>query len=126
MLFRSDGNYETWLMDYIRKENPQDSLERGIKEMISYAEDNPDLKNGYKDYFRYGNVNRICHHIASGRITPWVVFNCKSGIEFIERLDEIQLQIVMPYIEPGFWNKKFIDYIADTEWTKNVLRQAGL
>jgi hypothetical protein len=34
--------------------------------------------------------------------------------------------MIMPYIDPGFWQKKFIDYLADAEWSKDVLQKAGL
>jgi hypothetical protein len=121
-----DSLYEEWLHEYLKKENPQDALERGIREMTEYAETHPELKNGYKDYFRYGNTNRIVQHIVSGRITPWVIFHCSSGVDFLERLDEHSLGMIMPYINPGFWQKKFVDYLADAEWSKDVLQKAGL
>lgn len=121
-----DSLYDEWLLDYLRKENYQDALERGIKEMNNYAEDNPDLKNGFRDYFRYGNSNRICHHICGGRISPWVIFNCDSGVEFLDTLNESQLEMIVPWIEPDFWTKKFKDYAADQMHTKEILQAAGL
>jgi hypothetical protein len=121
-----DSLYDEWLKDYIKKESPQDALERAIKEMTEYAETHPELKNGYREYFKFGNTNRICQHIISGRISPWVIYNCNSGIEYLERLDEHQLEMIMPYLDPDFWQKKFVDYVADAEWTKSVLKEAGL
>jgi hypothetical protein len=121
-----DSQYEEWMFEYLRKEAPQDALERALREMQEYAETRPDLKNGFNDYFRYGNANRICHHITMGRISPWVIFNCVSGVEFLERLDEEQIGIIIKFIDPEFWQKKFKDYIADTEWTKGILEKAGL
>ena len=55
-----------------------------------------------------------------------VVFNCNSGIAFLESLDEVLLAVVMPYIDPDFWNTRFQNYIADVEWCKHVLAEAGL
>jgi hypothetical protein len=121
-----DSMYDEWLKDYIKRENPQDALERGIKTMSEYAETHPELKNGYREYFKFGNTNRICRHVISGRISPWVIYNCNSGIECLERLDEYQLAMIMPYINPEFWQKKFVDYVADAEWAKSVLKEAGL
>jgi hypothetical protein len=121
-----DSLYEQWLLEYLKREATQDALERGIKEMTEYAETHPDLKNGYRDYFRFGNSNRICHHIVSGRISPWVIFNCDSGVEFLERLDETQVSMIIDYIDPDFWRKKFQDYLADSEWVKDILKAAGL
>jgi len=121
-----DSLYEEWLNEYLRRENVQDALERGLKEMQGYADSHPDLKNGFRDYFRYGNPNRICHHITTGRISPWIVFNCDSGIAFLEGLDETLLAIVLPWIDPDHWHRKLQDYLADAEWCKHVLAEAGL
>lgn len=122
----SDKLYEEWLPDYIRREAVQDALERALKEMQDYADTHPDLKNGFTDYFRYGNSNRVVHHITTGRISPWVVFNCTSGVEFLDGLTEEQIAIVLPWIDPGFWQQKFKDYLADAEWVKDILQKAGL
>lgn len=121
-----DSLYEEWLIEYVRREAVQDALERALKEMQEYADTHPELKNGFVDYFRYGNSNRICHHITTGRLSPWIVFNCNSGIDFLHDLNEQQIAIVMPWINPDHWQRKFQDYVADTEWCKDILAKAGL
>jgi hypothetical protein len=121
-----DSYYEKWLEEYLRKEHYQDALERGIKEIQNYVDKNPDLKNGIADYFRYGNVNRICHHIVTGRISPWLVYNCCSGIEFLDKMDETQIELISSWIDPDFWIKKFHDYPADQLHTQKILESAGL
>jgi hypothetical protein len=120
-----DKFYEEWLHEYIKKEAVQDALERGLKTMEEYAVGDSGLAS-FGHYFKYGNHNRICHHIAAGRISPWVVYNCGSGIEWLESLTEEHLGLVMPYIDPDYWNRKFKDYIADVEWCKHILEKAGL
>jgi hypothetical protein len=122
----SDKLYEEWMTEYLRKEHVQDALERALKEMQEYADNNSELINQYSDYFRAGNGNRICHHIVSGRISPWVIFNCGSGVNFLSGLREDQVDIILPYIDPDFWQRKFKDYLADSEWVKHILSQAGL
>jgi hypothetical protein len=121
-----DTLYSEWLLEYVKREATQDALERALTEMTQYADAHPELKNGFVDYFRYGNANRVCYHITSGRISPWIVYNCATGIEFLEALREDQAAIIMPWIDPDFWQKKFQDYLADTEWVKDILQKAGL
>lgn len=121
-----DSLYDTWMLEYLRKENVQDALERALKEMTAYAESHPELKNGFNEYFKFGNANRIVYHISTGRISPWVIYNCASGIAFLESLQEDQVAMIMPYIEPDYWQKKLRDYPEDTAWTKTVLASAGL
>jgi len=122
----SDKLYEEWMHDYLRREAVQDALERALKEMQTYADDHPDLKNGFSDYFRYGNSNRVVHHIVTGRISPWIVYNCTSGVDFLGNLSEEQVVMVMPWIDPDHWQRRFQDYLADTEWVKDILIKAGL
>ena len=119
-----DSFYEEWMLDYLKRESPQDALERALKEMEDYA-GNSDIAS-FSHYFLYGNTNRICHHISTGRVSPWIVYNCSSGREFLGNLGEEHLVLVMPYIDPDFWNRKFADYVADVEWCKHILKEAGL
>ena len=121
-----DEFYVTYLHEYLRREAVQDALERALKEMQDYADDHLELKNGFSDYFRYGNDNRVVHHISTGRISPWIVFNCASGVAFLDSLSEEQIQIILPWIGPEYWQRKFLDYMADTEWVKDILQKAGL
>ena len=118
--------YLEYLHAYLKKEAVQDALERALLEMQEYADAHPELKNGFSDYFRYGSSNRICYHISNGRISPWIVFNCDSGVGFLESLSDEQIGIVMPWIDPEYWQRKFTDYVADTEWVKMILKEANL
>jgi hypothetical protein len=121
-----DTLYLEWLQAYLRKESVQDAMERALKEMQDYVDNNPELINNFNDYFRNGNGNRICYHISNGRVSPWIVFNCDSGVDFLGQLNEEQVEIIMPWIDPDVWNQRFKDYAADTEWIKDILAKAGL
>lgn len=122
----SDKLYEEWMLEYLRRESVQDALERGLKEMEEYAQDNPNLKNGFSDYFRYGNTNRILHHIATGRISPWVIYNCASGVDFLGSLTQDQVEMILPSIDPSYWNVYFQELPNDVEWARSVLKVAKL
>ena len=121
-----DTMYSEWMRDYLKKENVKDALERALKEMQDLADEDSRLAGKFNDYFRQANANRVCQHIANGRISAWIVFNCASGVEFLETLNEEQLGMSIEWIDPDYWQRKFTDYMADTEWTKHILKQAGL
>ena len=118
--------YLEWLHEYMKKEAVQDALERALKEMQDYADSEPKLQDNFNNYFRLGSANRIVHHISNGRISPWIVYNCDSGVDFVGSLNEEQIEIIMPWIDPDHWQRKFKDYLADTEWVKSVLAAAAL
>jgi hypothetical protein len=120
-----DSFYEEWLSEYIKKEAVQDALERGLQTMEEYAIGDSGLAH-YSHYFKYGNHNRICYHITTGRVSPWIIYNCDSGVEFLESLNQEHLALVITWIDPDYWNRKFKDYVADVEWCRHVLQQAKL
>jgi hypothetical protein len=122
----SDAFYTEWMYGYLRKEAAQDALERSLLTMQDYVDEHPELKNGLVDYFRYGNANKICHHIATGHVSPWVVFNCDSGIAFLETLNEDQVALIIQWIEPDYWQRRFKDLLGDSVWVKEILGGAGL
>lgn len=118
--------YLEYLHSYLKKEAVQDALERALTTMQEYVDEHPEIKGGFKDYFRYGNSNRVCYHVSTGRISPWIIFNCDSGIAYLEGLGEEQIAMILPWIDPDYWQRKFTDYVADTEWVKVILKEAGL
>lgn len=118
--------YNEWLVDYLRRESVQDALERSLKTMMDYAYQHEELRNGFRDYFRLVNENRVCHHIATGRVSAWAVYNCITGQEFLERLQEDQARHIFSYIDTDQWQSKFKDCVQDVDFARNILKTAGL
>ena len=121
----SDKIYTEYLVQYLPREHVQDALRRAVEEMQSYCDDHSDIA-GIGHYFLYANSNKVCYHISTGRISAWVVYNCNSGIEFLEKLQPEQTSIVLPWIDPDTWQKIFRERPADVEWARHILQQAGL
>jgi hypothetical protein len=120
-----DSFYQEWLYEYLRKESAQDALERGLMTMQKYA-DNTEGMTDFSGYFRYGNANRICYHISTGRISPWVIYNCDSGVNFLASLGEEQVGLIMQWIDPDYWNRTLHELKSDVSWCKDILKAAGL
>lgn len=117
-----DSIYNEYLFEYLRKEHPQDAIERGIVEMQAWADEDGDAVT---DFFRKATPSRICAMIVNGRVSPWVIYCCDSGQDSIARLNEEQITMIYAWIDPDYWQRKLKDYLADTEWCKHVLAQAG-
>jgi hypothetical protein len=77
-------------------------------------------------YFFAGKLTKVCHDIVYGRVSSWVIFNCESGVNFLGKVNEEQLALIYPYIDPDFWQKNFIKYHNETEIVKSALKEAGL
>lgn len=117
-----DSIYTEYLTEYMRKESVNDALARAIEYSIKWSETHNHPAN---DFLRYGNSNAVTYAISTGRISAWVLYNCESGQRFLDDLDQEQIAIIWPWIEPEFWQKKFRDYPADQEYAKDILVKAG-
>jgi len=117
-----DSIYTEYLLDYLRVENVNDALARAIEFGITWQEQ---TSNPAHDCLRYGNSNAMCHAITTGRISPWIIYNSESGQQFLSELSTEQIAMIWSYIDSDFWMKKFQDYPADQEYTKDILTKAG-
>jgi hypothetical protein len=118
-----DSFYEEYLFSYLRKESPQDAMERALRVTQDWADNNNSLFN---HYFLYAATNRVCYDITTGKISPWVIYNCDSGKEFLSKLNLEQIELIFKWIDTDFWQQKFKDYSADTIWTQHILKGAGM
>lgn len=117
-----DTNYTEYLIDYLQHEAVTDALTRALSESIAWSDEtgNPD-----RDFLRYGNRNRLCHAVTTGRLSPWVIYNCNSGQEFLNEINSEQVAIIWPYIDADRWQQRFANYRADQEYAQEILKQAG-
>ena len=118
----SDKLYTEYLLDYLLLEAPQDALERALNLSLAWQEHTTHPSH---DMLRYGNHNALCHDIVAGRLSAWCIYNSESGQEFLSQLNLEQIAMVWPYIDSDRWQNKFRNYMADQEWTKDLLKKAG-
>lgn len=118
-----DDIYEKYAVEVIRKEGVETALERSINTMIEWAEKNNSVWN---HYFFYATTNRITWDIRDGKISPWLVLNCKSGKECISKFTDDQLNMIYPVLDPQHWALRFKRQPSDVELVKEVAKQAGL
>ena len=117
-----DSVYTEYLMDYLKVEAVSDALARAIEFSIDWGEESGHPSH---DCLRYGNSNSMTYAVSTGRISPWVIYNCNSGQQFLSELNPEQIAIIWPYIDSDTWQKKFKDYPADQEYAKEILQKAG-
>lgn len=117
-----DSIYGEYLAVYIRQESATDALARALEQAIAWSEEtgNPD-----RDYLRYGNSNTVCYAITTGRVSPWVLYNCDSGTEFLATLNAEQIAMIWSMIDADYWQRRFLDYRADAEYMREMLTKAG-
>lgn len=118
-----DELYEKYVLDLIRVETVETALQRSISHMMAWAEEN---KSQWNHYFLYVSLSRACYDIKDGKVSPWLILNCKSGKAMLQKFSDEQLGHIQNIIDPPFWVNKFKKLPADVELVKQVVKESNL
>ena len=115
--------YDKYVLQLIFKEDATVALERSINTMVAWAAEH---SASYNQYFRAVSPNRAVVHIKDGKISPWLLLNCKSGKKMLSTFNDEQLQLVYHIIDPQHWAMTFRRNSADVELVKDIAKKADL
>lgn len=118
----TDSAYTRFLTEYLRVEDPLDALHRSIETTMTLAK-TENIRPC--DYLRYGNKNKICYQITKGKISPWILYHSKGGLELLSNLDSTQQQLIINYINPELWAIKFVKDSESVKQIKELCDVAG-
>jgi hypothetical protein len=118
-----DEMYEAYAVELILREDVTTALERSVTTMIEWAEENNSVWN---HYFNYVSTNRAVWQIKDGKISPWLILNCKSGKDMLSRFNDEQLGMIYHIVNPEHWAKRFKRSAADLEIAKQVVKESKL
>ena len=115
--------YEKYLYEVLKTEPVESAMERSLSTMMVWAEKN---KAVFGDYFRFVSLNRAVHDIKLGQISPWVVYNSASGQDMMNRMNDEQLEMISPAIDPAHWMGKIKSSPSDIALVKEICKEAGI
>ena len=118
-----DELYDKYISELIKIEPADCAVQRTIQSMMNWADNS---SAPWEHYFAYVNLNRATHDIKEGLISPWILLNTKAGKEMLQRMNDEQLEIVGPVIDPQFWMRRFKSLPADIELIKDVIKEAKI
>ena len=118
-----DELYEKYVLEFILKEDVHTALERSIVTMEEWAKDN---NVHWSSYFNYISLNKAVWNIKDGKVSPWIILNCKSGKEMLGKFNDEQLNMVYHVINPQHWALRFKRLPLDVQLVKDVAKKAAL
>ena len=116
--------YEKYAVELIRKEGVETALERSVITMMEWADEQDNAT--WNHYFHYISLNRAVWHLKDGKISPWLVLNCKSGKEMLSKLNNEQLEMIFHVMDPSHWAMRFKRNPKDVELVKTVVKESNL
>jgi hypothetical protein len=118
-----DSLYEKYALEFILKEDVHTALERSVKTMTEWAEDK---SAPWNHYFQHVSLNRAVWDIKDGKISPWLVLNCKTGKAMLNKFNDEQLEMVYHVIDPQHWAMRFNRLPLDVQLVKDVAKESKL
>ena len=118
-----DELYDLYIKELIKIEPADGAIQRSITTMIDWANEH---QAEWNHYFSYVNLNRATYDIKEGKVSPWIVLNCKAGKEMLQKMNDEQLEIIGQVIDPSFWQKRFKKLPADVELVKEVVKESKM
>jgi len=118
-----DELYDQYISELIKIEPADGAIQRTVQSMMDWGDAN---NSPWEHYFAYVNLNRATHDIKEGLISPWILLNTKAGKTMLQGMNDEQLAIVGPVIDPQFWMRRFKNLPADVELVKDVIKEAKI
>jgi hypothetical protein len=118
-----DELYEKYLYETLKTEPVESAVQRSLQTMMEWGDRS---QAQYNHYFKYVNHNRAVHDIRNGKISPWIILNCKSGKTMIENFNDEQLNLISPAFDVPYWINHFKKHPADIELVKEICREADI
>jgi len=118
-----DEMYEKYALELILKEDVTTALERSVNNMMLWAEEKNSVWN---HYFGYVSANKAVWDIRDGKVSPWLILNCRTGKEMLSTFNDEQLALVYHVINPEHWALRFKRQIKDLELVKEIVKESKL
>lgn len=119
-----DELYEKYALEFILKESVETALERSVTTMMDWESEQETAP--WNHYFMYVSLNRAVWDIKDGKISPWLILNCKTGKDMLSKLNDEQLEMVFHVINPEHWALRFKRSKSDVELAKQVAKESSL
>ena len=116
--------YEKYAIDLVLKEDVATALERSVTTMMEWASEHEPAP--WNHYFHHISLNKAVWNIRDGKISPWLILNCKSGKDLLSRLNDEQLSLVYHVINPQHWALRFKRQPNDVQLVKDIVKESAL
>ena len=118
-----DAEYEKYVRNHTMKETPLRAFERTALLMEEWGVIH---KENWRRFFIEISAGLAVQWIRSGRISPWVILNCKTGQDLIRSLTDEQLELVSEALNTKLWQGKFSRFPSEVKEIQEALKIEGL
>jgi hypothetical protein len=131
-LISNSVRMDEWTKDsayakYVKYKAKAETVDRAAERSIIHIKNWADRTgNDYREYFQKVSTVEFVHDLKMGRISPWCTFATDQGSRLIDRLDPVQVQELIDYLEPATWKVRVKRQVQDASWIQDIFNKAEL
>lgn len=118
-----DSTYDKYVVSLIYTESVESALERTVTNMQLWADKN---NSEWNQYFNKVPVNIAYFDLRDGKISPWLLLNCQSGVTLLSKFREDQLNSIITVLNFDKWEKIFNNHEDDIKLVKQIVEAGKL
>ncbi len=119
----SDEVYEAYIKEFNFRESVDRAVERTVLELQKWSQD---TSKPWNSFFSQVSQPRAIQMIRAGKISPWILYNSQSGLQWLESLNEEQMIMINDYINPNDWGQRFSNSPEDVKFVLDLTKKAEL
>jgi len=119
----SDEVYEAYIKEFNLRESVDRAVERTVLELQKWSQD---TNKPWNSFFSQVSQPRAIQMIRAGKISPWILYNSQSGLQWLESLNEEQMIMINDYINPNDWGQRFSSSPEDVRFVLDLTKKAEL
>jgi hypothetical protein len=117
------NRYQNYLQDLVDNESSEQAVSRSLATLCRWAQD---TNQNWNQFFQLVNTNVAVGWIMQGRISPWLLYNCNSAVEFLQRCNPEQLALIQDRAPITKWKVRFLRNREEADSIKQTLEEAGV
>lgn len=121
--WRNPSYYNEFLIERCKTENYEAALERNLLLMKEWSINN---NKTWTNFFMEIHPQQACLWIKGGRISPWVLYNCETGLKLFHRFNNEQLSMIEKIVDIEFWKMMFQREKNHVVKIRKILKEVGL
>lgn len=118
-----DFVYKQYVDNYIRQESAENALIRSVNLINDWSQE---TGKPWNEFFKTVNTHQAVMWIKSGKISPWLLYNVDSAVDFFSRCSPEQLVLIKELAPIGPWKLKFLKNQDSCTFIRDTLKQNGM
>jgi hypothetical protein len=112
--------YQLFLHHLLTQESSEQALKRSLATIFDWSST---TGQSHTKFFQLAHPSVLLNWILQGKISAWLIYNCESALEFLNKCTPEQLNILNNHAPAHKWKIRFLRHQEECDAIKQTLAQ---